>query len=595
MLSRRLLDAALAEMADNPGQLEAVGEHRHCAVLAGPGSGKTKTLTTAMARTLLEDVADPRGVACITYSNECAIELEQRLAKLGVEPSQQVFIGTVHSFALAQVLSPYARCVLPGWPHQLRIANAQQQKQAVETAYRATINQGENPQERWRFATEKRKRDVDRSRPDWMGRNPELARFIERYEAELRAQGLIDFDDMPILALKIVREHRWVREALRARFPVLFVDEYQDLGHALHELVLSLCFDAGIRLFAVGDVDQSIYGFNGANPELLQSLTERPDVHEIRLRFNYRSGEKLISASMAALGEERGYQAPAGTPEGIIAFRDVQGDLSAQARYIALVLIPELLGRGVPLEQIGILYRNASHGTEIAEASLAAGIPIVRADNQALVKRNSRLSRFLEAAAGWAAGGWKDAEPPFRRLSRDAVALVYGGSASDPERQELEIELISFLQAWLAPGARVHDWLQAARHDLIAPWRQRARSPDTDWSAIDEMIQRTLPGSNESELTLATFSGRIEGSGRLNLSTLHSAKGREFDAVILFGMNNDEIPNYRDRRSPQGLLELRRLFYVGVTRPRRELYLVFQRGGHSPWVKELHDRLNQAA
>ena len=87
---------------------------------------------------------------------------------------------------------------------------------------------------------------------------------------------MIDFDDMPLLAYRMTKEHDWIRDALRARFPVLFVDEYQDLGHALHELVLLLCCGGGIRLFAVGDADQSIYGFTGANPELLESLTNPP-------------------------------------------------------------------------------------------------------------------------------------------------------------------------------------------------------------------------------------------------------------------------------------------------------------------------------
>jgi DNA helicase-2/ATP-dependent DNA helicase PcrA len=103
--------SAIDELSANPEQLAAVQETGHCVVLAGPGSGKTKTLTTAMARTLAEDVADPRGVACITYNNECAIELETRLARLGVATGDRAFIGTVHGFALSQVIAPYARCV----------------------------------------------------------------------------------------------------------------------------------------------------------------------------------------------------------------------------------------------------------------------------------------------------------------------------------------------------------------------------------------------------------------------------------------------------------------------------------------------------
>src|SRR5262245_6118528 len=104
MSDRRLVDQAIADLSKNPEQYEAVYERGHCGGLAGPGSGKTKTLTTAMARALLEDVVEPRGIACITYNNECSIELETRLASLGITPSHRVFIGTVHGFALTHVI-----------------------------------------------------------------------------------------------------------------------------------------------------------------------------------------------------------------------------------------------------------------------------------------------------------------------------------------------------------------------------------------------------------------------------------------------------------------------------------------------------------
>jgi DNA helicase-2/ATP-dependent DNA helicase PcrA len=132
------LARALADLARNPEQSAAVRETGHCLVLAGPGSGKTKTLTTAMARALVEDVVDPRGVACITYNNECAIELETRLAGLGITSSDRCFIGTVHSFALTQVITPYARCVPGLLPEDFRVASTADRRAAVECAY-ATV------------------------------------------------------------------------------------------------------------------------------------------------------------------------------------------------------------------------------------------------------------------------------------------------------------------------------------------------------------------------------------------------------------------------------------------------------------------------
>jgi DNA helicase-2/ATP-dependent DNA helicase PcrA len=592
MSDRRLLLKALAEMAANPEQLQAVQERAHCVVLAGPGSGKTKTLTTAIGRSVLDEVKEPRGIACITYNNECAIELETRLARLGVEPSNRVFIGTVHSFALTHVILPYARCVLPEVPPTVRIATPTEIRNAIAVAHGRAIGRGEDPYERWRFAETKRRRDVDRSHPVWIGQNPELARFIEAYEAELRRHGLIDFDDMPLLAVRMIREHEWIRGALRAKFPILFVDEYQDLGRALHELVLLLCFDAGVRLFAVGDPDQSIYAFTGANPELLQGLTARAGVTAIHLRFNYRCGTSIIEAAHAALGEDRDYRAPDGAHQGSVFFHPVDGGLSGQAEFVVNQLIPTIQGRDILLDEIAVLYRNAQHGNEVTERAAVGNLPIVRADAQALVRRSSRFSRFIEACARWVSGGWKDADPPFRRLSSDASVLIYGGSASDQERRQVQQELIEFLQSTIVAPLSTHAWLLAFRDMLISPWRVRVRTISEDWDAIDEMLARTRP-AEDNDMPLAHFGGRIEGLGRLNLSTLHSAKGREFDAVILFGMNSNILPNQFDQRTPEQLREARRLFYVGVTRARKELHLVFTRGQYSPWVVELYRRTQQ--
>lgn len=157
----------------------------------------------------------------------------------------------------------------------------------------------------------------------------------------------------------------------------------------------------------------------------------------------------------------------------------------------------------------------------------------------------------------------------------------------------LQLELIQFLDTYKGADQDLHTWLQAFRRDLVQPWMARCRAVEDEWGAIDEMIKRTGPEAPETGLTLATFSGRIEGSGRLNLSTLHSAKGREFDAVVLFGVSAGEIPDWRDK-TPEKLREARRLFYVGVTRPRHELHLVFCEGSPSPWVTELYQRVQAA-
>ncbi len=592
MLSDRPLAQAMADLKANPEQAAAVVEKGHCVVLAGPGSGKTKTLTIAMARALIQDVPDPRGVACITYNNDCAIELETRLARLGIVPGDRAFIGTVHSFALSQVIGPYARCVPIGLPADFKVASKSQMRTAVEAAYSKSINGSGNPHDRWKFASEKRGRDVDRTRPEWRGHNPELADFVEAYEEELHREGLIDFDDMPLIAYRMIKENCWIRDAVRARFPVLFVDEYQDLGHALHELVLLLCFAGGIRLFAVGDTDQSIYGFAGANPELLESLTRRPDVRTIRLRFNYRSGAKIIRASLGALGEERDYHGIDGAPDGDLSFWPVPYGHDNQAEAVANTIIPKLVDQGFELGQIAVLYRAAWLGDKVAAALKEAGVPFVRTDTNALVKRSSRLARFIEECARWITGGWRDAEPPYARLLSQAMTLVFGRHASEREEQELSAQLMGFLSTSLASSETTHVWLQRVAGELITSWRMIARNSEQEWDVCEEMISNTDP-ARDLDIPLAHFAGRTEASGRISLSTLHSAKGREFDAVIMYGVNASDMPSTRDKSTPAGLREARRLFYVGVTRSKRHLSLVYQEHHHSPWVFELYQRSQQ--
>jgi DNA helicase-2/ATP-dependent DNA helicase PcrA len=121
----------------------------------------------------------------------------------------------LHSAKLSQ---PYARCVPIGLPPDFRVATRAEERAAIELAHAAALGGTGDPHRRWEFATEKRRRDVDRIRPEWREQDPELTEFIETYESVLRKQGLIDFDDMPLLAYRMVKEHTWIREARRARF-----------------------------------------------------------------------------------------------------------------------------------------------------------------------------------------------------------------------------------------------------------------------------------------------------------------------------------------------------------------------------------------
>jgi superfamily I DNA/RNA helicase len=585
---------AAEDLRPNERQWEAYQSTGHCVLLAGPGSGKTKTLTTKLARMLAEDVEEPRGIACITYNTECARELETRLDALGIAAGGRVFIGTVHSFSLTQILLPYAKVAGLGLPDNFTVATQQQARGAFERAANAALG-GVNPNN-WRVPFDRYRRSfLDRSRPEWLSREASLASMIEIYEADLRNLGLIDFDDMPLLAVRALAANPWLQKALVAKYPILAVDEYQDLGLALHGMVMGLCFSAGMRLFAVGDGDQSIYGFTGAFPELLLRLANRPDVETIRLGLNYRCGTNIVTASEYALGEERGYAAPPGAHQGTVYFHPCTGGYGGQANHLIEVLIPEILARrpDIDLGQIAILYQAFFLGDEVAAAASAHGYSFTRTDNNALYPRGSRLMRWLEQCAMWCCGGWRNGNPKLGRVIGDGARIFYETLEDDDDRLTFQREVTAALWQRRHATLGLHDWLGDMREAVIAFRVAASRSLDDELATLDTFIARLGPVGDVDDFSLGEFAGIGTGLARLNLSSLHSAKGREFDVVILFGVEEGRIP--RNGASADEVRESRRLFYVGFTRARHEIHLMYGQYVPSRFVNEVRSRIETEA
>lgn len=588
---------AAESLRKNDGQWSVFESLGNCVVLAGPGSGKTKTLTMKMARMLAEDVRSPRGIACITYSNQCARELKKRLSALGVKESRRTFIGTLHSFCMQKLVMPYASLAGQSIARPVRIASAAEIEGLQAQALEWVIGD-----ERWtpRFG-KYRRTHLDRKQASWKNDDAQAAEVIEHYEALLAKAGLIDFDSMVLTGLQLVREHRWVRDVLKARFPILVIDEYQDLGHALHAIVGHLCFPMGMRLLAVGDPDQSIYGFTGADPSLLGALARRDDVETVKLRLNYRCGSKIIHASEAALHEERDFKSADGS-SGEIFFHHVPGGLDDQANRICSELISPALARraGRGIGDIAVLYLDKNDGDVMAAAATVAGLQFVRVDTNNPYQP-SPVTYWLEDCAAWCAGGWRTGAVPLSDLVRRWLAFN-SSVQSDQQQGEIRVALVRFLRDNRTPESPLRDWLRRMLDNFLQTCLDREPILRDDAEKIAKLLKAVSVGGALQSYTVATF-GRQKGSpDQLNLSTLHSAKGLEYDVVFMPGLENGRIPYYDDNE--QAIREKRRLFYVGLTRARHEVHLLYSgwyenrfgvvRRGRSRFVDDVANRIGTA-
>lgn len=586
-MNSELYRAAAEDLRGNTEQWQAYESKGNCVILAGPGSGKTKTITTKVARLLAEEVNRPQRIACITYSNQCARELEARLERLGVVDRDPIVVSTVHSFALTQVVVPFAGLAGIATPSPLRVATPSESDRIFRQAFHEITKS--TPGKWFRTGLDRLRREVpDKASADWLRVPTQPKSIIERYEQLLLAAGLIDFDGLILVGLEAIEKSEWVRSCLRAKFPVMVIDEYQDLGVPLHRMVLALMNRAGVRIIAVGDPDQSIYGFTGARPSLLRDLFELNAVEAVQLRLNYRCANRIIDASKALLSDPPETESP-DSREGLIYIQPTGGGPEDQARHALETLIPSMLRMNPQWQpgDIAFLYRTFREGKAIANVAEEMEIPYFRTDSGVLVRR-TRVVDFLTHAASWCAEEWGSGDINLRSILSGWRRL----SPSETDESKALRERASLIRVLFASrnaNTPLRTWLKQL-YDVVLKDLFRAEPGLSDeFEAVKNLYKLTAPGEQLEAYTIGIFANLGRSPDQINLITLHSSKGLEFEAVVMLGLEEGEFPT-RYAKTEEELEEAARLFYVGVTRAKSEVHLLYDTN-ESPLITSIRQRL----
>lgn len=597
----------------NNRQQESIREVGNTAVLAGPGSGKTATLVVKAAQLLAEVVRPPQAIACITFNNDAVQEIRSRMAELGLYPGRRLFLGSVHSFCLNCVLRPYAGLVYPFYRNGVSVAIPNE-----ADALLLSMLEKHLPEIRAEYYLPEitRFRRAEFCGEDITGFDNRNGPAVAEYNSLLEKAGIIDFEGMVGLALQLLRDFAWIRDLLVARYPWLIVDEYQDLGGPLHAIVTTLIDLAGAKVFAVGDPDQTIYEFTGADPRYLQELSGRADFKRIRLKFNYRSGKKLIAAGQAALAPDtpRDYQsAPDRTDQGEVYLIPAKDDIQDHA-IKTVEALKTARDAGTKPEQIAIFYRGKNQVLPQL---------ILELDNSGIdyiAERSSRypstpIVRWLQNLAGYVvkpirarSGGFLELYRPYR-----AAAQIAGEVDVNGDSLNLRTRFYEAFMEESPSDTLLGDWLSAIDEKLeLRSTAAKCGDRRDDLAGLQELFEATDVAGSLSKITITDFAtdGRIEG--KAVLTTFHSSKGRQFDVVIIPALVEGITPprqwSKSERQylepSPKALAESRRLFYVGFTRARYCVHLIHSVGyrnnygyavtlGPSRFAKEIYAKLNE--
>jgi DNA helicase-2/ATP-dependent DNA helicase PcrA len=588
-------------------------------VLAGAGSGKTRVLTTRLARIIDHHGIDPSQILAVTFTNKAAGEMKQRIGRLLGRSPMGMWVGTFHAIGARMLrAAPHlvgrtpsftiydqddAQTVVKRIMERLQLNTKQFTPRGVHSAISDAKNALVLPAEYANLAMDPFSKAI--------------AKVYPEYGEELRRGNAVDFDDLLLLPVQMLGSNPRELEKYQRRFKYILVDEYQDTNRAQYQLVRHLAGGHG-NLCVVGDDDQSIYGWRGADiRNILDFQKDFPDAHVVRLEENYRSTPEVLDLANVVISANTGRMGKTlrptrGSGERVTAARCL--DERDEADYV-VERITERSGQGKGgLRDFAIVYRTNSQSRALEEALRKKAVPYRLVGNVRFYDRREvrDLMSYLKLIAN----------PADDEAFRRAVAVPKRGLG------DTTIEQLSLV----AREAGVPMLAAAVRPDLVANIRPAARGALAEFAGllagfresareagVDELLRQVVEGIRYDEYLKAEGpegADRIENvkelitgaaelvsdeEGEVGLTpldhflqkamlvaeldklgpdadavtmmTLHNAKGLEFPVVFITGLEDGLFPLAKAFDDPAMLEEERRLFYVGITRAERKLFL----------------------
>lgn len=578
----------------NAGQREAA-EHLSgpLLIVAGAGAGKTKTITHRIAN-LIKSGVHARHILAVTFTNKAAGEMRERVGILVQEGGSIPLVTTFHSLGVRLLREFHAAA---GIPRQFSIWDRDDSIRALKKVLEA---QGIES-----FAPRAVLASISRQKGEGVGvreyaerasnvRERTIARAWEAYEHKLTEEGALDFDDLLVRTLSLLRASPETLEKLRERYQHLTIDEYQDTNRVQYEIARIIAEPRG-NICVVGDIDQNIYSWRGADIAHLLSFERTfPGTKVVVLEQNYRSTRTILSAANAVIEKNMRRtpknlftENPTGEPIGLYTARN-----EVDEAWFVASAARALIRAGTPASEIAVLYRENFQSRALEEALLHHGVPYRVIGTKFFERKEVKdVLAYLRAAFNPRANAdlARIISVPPRGIGPSTLAKILDGKESAlTSAARAKVDTFKALLARIREAAHTLPASETVRLVIegsgLAASLQKGGEEDHerlenlhelasvatryDFDAPPEGLEKLL-----EEAALQSDQDEVDTSiGALSLMTMHASKGLEFDVVFITGLEQGLFPSTRTEgdRDPE---EERRLFYVALTRAKRQVFL----------------------